>query len=382
MKKLQINIYDNDLGWMGQIEEVESLVHRSSWNEIINSELRVSKKAANYNELYPGRILVVNNQLDKALIIEELTTTITDNFTTFICNPLKGILNWRVLTPMDSPDYIGESQSSTMMDLVRTQLITQTRDTNRYFTDSTNKQLLSVAVNKTYGQIIDFLLTGWDTTYLGDVLTNISNMNRVVDSYPIGWNLTINPTWDGFTFDTYQATDKSVNQTLNNPVVFSDDFANIQNISFTESIRDWRNFLYISFTEGTIPTYTTIQDVRYGLAKSFNRKELIASSNQVNMDGANNDGYSEMNKRPKVESFTAEIVNNPNTLTTFGVDWFLGDVVTVQSKQLNISVDTQVTEIEEIYADSQYSLNVTFGKAKLSLIKLIKNDLNQLNKKG
>ena len=42
------------------------------------------------------------------------------------------------------------------------------------------------------------------------------------------------------------------------------------------------------------------------------------------------EGYSELNKRPHNESFIAEIIDNENTMSTFNIDWFLGDVVTIQ----------------------------------------------------
>lgn len=382
MKKLQINIYDTDLKWQGLIEEVESLIHRSAWHEIVNSELRVSKKAINYDQLKNGRILVINNQLDKALIIEEISTTITDNFTTFLCSALKGILNWRVLVPIDSPDFIGQSQAAVMMQLIGSQLIDQVRDPKRYFTNSNDDQILAIAPLKDYGRSIDYIRSEWNTSYLGDALVEIAKMNDVADQYPIGWNIFIDP-FDRIIFDTYQAIDRSINQDLLPPVIFSDVFANIQNISFVDSIKEWKNALYAVYKEEEAINFIELdQAAKYGEASGFNRKELIIQSNQTTSEAVTSEGIAELNKRPKIESFTAEIIDNPNTLTTYKKDWDLGDVVTIQSRQIGISVDVQITHIEEIYANSAYSLNVTFGEGKLTIIQLIKNDLNTLKKKG
>jgi hypothetical protein len=382
MKKLQINIFDTDLKWQGLIEEVESFIHRTSWHESVISELRVSKKSTNYSELQIGRILVVNNQWDKALIIEEINTTLTDNFSSYICSNLKGILNWRVLAPIDSPDYIAEPQAAVMMKLVSSQLIEQTRDTKRYFTNSQDEQMLAIDTIKNYGRLIDYISEEWNTGYLGDILTEISKMNEAAASYPIGWNITIKD-FASLVFDTFEATNRSVNQTERPPVVFSDRFANLQNISFTESIKEWRNVLYAVYSAEDILYYLELDRAEvYGESKGFNRKEMIIQSNQTSAEAVTGEGLAELNKRPKVESFTAEIIDNPNTLTTYQIDWFLGDIVTVQSRQLGISMDVQITQIEEIYANSEYSLNVTFGEGKLNLIQLIKNELNILNKKG
>ena len=93
------------------------------------------------------------------------------------------------------------------------------------------------------------------------------------------------------------------------------------------------------------------------------------------------EGYSELNKRPHVENFTAEIVNNTNTMSTYNEDWFLGDIVTVQSKEIKrneiLSLDVMITEIEEVYDQGEYSINATFGEGKLTLIQLVKNAIDQ-----
>ena len=98
---LQINIFDTDLVWRGAIDAVKSLIHNTSWNEIINSELMVGKNAQGVEELQLGRILVINNQLDKALIVEDMVTSLDDEFWNFTLIPLKGMLNYRICHPTD-----------------------------------------------------------------------------------------------------------------------------------------------------------------------------------------------------------------------------------------------------------------------------------------
>jgi Siphovirus ReqiPepy6 Gp37-like protein len=87
------------------------------------------------------------------------------------------------------------------------------------------------------------------------------------------------------------------------------------------------------------------------------------------------EGYAELNKRPHVESFTAEIIHNPNTISTYGVDWFLGDVVTIQSSDLLVSVNAQITQVDETYENGEYTLEATFGEAKLNFVQLVKNSI-------
>jgi hypothetical protein len=68
-------------------------------------------------------------------------------------------------------------------------------------------------------------------------------------------------------------------------------------------------------------------------------------------------------------------------MSTYKEDWNLGDIVTIQSKQVLkdklISIDAQITEIEETYADGEYSINATFGEGRLSVFQLIKQAIEQ-----
>lgn len=379
MEKLLINIFNNDLEWMGTIDSVETLVHRSSWHEIVNSEMTVSKTAQSVEELQIGRILVINNQRDKALIIEDMTTSINDNYWTFTLIPLKGMLNYRICHPTDAGAFIAKKQSEVMRSIVNNNLITQTRDNDRKFWDSTGtKNMFGVDALNLYGDTIDFTVD-WETSYIGDAISTIAKMYST--GYPIGWNIYINEAWSAFQFQTYQAINKTINQTALPPVVFSEDFGNIIDANYTYSIKEWRNVAYMIWNNDTADQISTITNTSKGATKSFNRKEIIIDSSKKISSEVTSEGRSELNKRPHVESFTAEIINNVNTMSTYGIDWFLGDIVTIQSKAIKknqmISIDAQITEIEEVFDSGEYSINATFGEGKLSFVQIIKNAINQ-----
>jgi hypothetical protein len=380
MKNLIINVYDTDLVWKAQIDSVESLTHRTSWHEMANSELKISKEAQGIEELQTGRILVVNNQRDKALIIEDMTTTLTDQFWTFALIPLKAMLNYRICHPTDTAAFTARYQSEVMMIIPFNNLVSQTRDVDRKFLDTANvKNMFGVTDLKLYGNVIDFTVN-WDTGYMGDAIVSIAKM-YVAGKFPIGWNIYISTAWDAFHMDTYNGIDRTINQTLTPPVVFSEEYGNIKDANYTYSIKDWRNVAYVRWNNGTTDQNTPVGNTTHGATKNFLRKEIIVNSSKKTSTEVVNEGRSELNKRPHVESFTAEIINNTNTKSTYGDDWNLGDIVTIQTRSLKkneiISVDAQITEIEEIYANGEYSINATFGEGKLSFAQLIKNSINQ-----
>src|SRR3954469_22377753 len=173
----QIQIFDFDLNWKGMLDSVASLTHRTSWHEITTSDLKVSVNAAGAQELQIGRILVVNNQTNKALIIEDITRNLNDPYLNISCLSLKGLLNWRICNPNDYTGATGKRQSEIMMILPFNNLVSQTRDLDRKFWSSAGaaggKNMFGVTGLKTYGEIIDFTID-WKTGYMGDAIVAIS----------------------------------------------------------------------------------------------------------------------------------------------------------------------------------------------------------------
>lgn len=380
---LQINIFDTDLVWRGAIDAVKSLTHRTSWNEIINSELTIGKSAQGVEEMQLGRILVINNQLDKALIIEDMVTSLDDEFWNFTLIPLKGMLNYRICHPIDSGTFTGLRQTEVMQRLVEKNLITQIRDKDRYFEDLTRtKNMLAVTPIKSYGDTIDFTVD-WNTGYLGEAIVTISKMFGQEANYPMGWNIAIKEDFSGFLFDCNYGTHKHINQITLPPVVFSEEFGNIKNASYQYSIKEWRNVVFMTWKAEGVETISvnSVGNTEHGATIGFNRKEIIIDSSKKTSGEVTNEGRSELNKRPHVESFTAEIINNENTMTTYKEDWVVGDIVTIQSREifkgLQISLDAMITGIEEIYDEGEYSINATFGEENLTFLQLIKNAINQ-----
>jgi hypothetical protein len=377
---MNIQIFDTDLVWKGMLDSVISLVHRSSWHEIVNSDLTIGVNTVGAEELEIGRILVVNNQKDKALIIEDITRNLNEPTIDITCTSLKNLLNWRICHPTDTLDFVGKRQSEIMMIIPFNNLVQQTRDLDRKFWSSAgrtgNKNMFGVTGIKYYGDTIDFIVD-WKTGYMGDAIVSIAKMYSA-GGYPVGWNIYINASWNQFVMDTYQATNRSINQTLKSPVVFSAEFGNIKNATYNKNNKDWRNVAYMMYTDVANAAQTlAVGNTKQGATVGFNRKEIIIDSTKNTTPKVGAEANSELNKRLMVESFTAEILNNPNTMSTYLKDWFLGDIVTIQSKEMGISIDAQVTEITETYADGQYTLEATFNEGQPTLIQLIKQEINR-----
>ena len=238
---------------------------------------------------------------------------------------------------------------------------------------------LATSSIKEFGDLIDYKVD-WDTGYIGDMLVDIAKMNEDT-SYPIGWNIYIHSAWQLFYMNTYLATNRTVNQIINPPVIFSEEFGNLKNATYNHSIKEWRNAAYMNYNNGTADLNFLVNKYKDGTPSSFNRKEIVLDSSKKTQQEVINEGKGELNKRPKIKSFSAEIINTANTMSTYLIDWFLGDIVTIQSAALIpnqlISVDAQITETEETYDQGEYSLNVIFGEGQLNFIQMIKNKIKE-----
>ena len=224
MKKLQINIFDRDLNWVGILDSIESLIHRTSWHEIPYSELTVSKSAQGVEMLQVGRVLVVNNQKDKALIIEDLAASLEDEYINFTMVSLKGMMNYRICHPSLAGTFSQKSQSEIMMVIPYNNLILNTGDLHRKFRDSTDtKDLFEVSAIKKFGDIVDFTVD-WETGYIGDAITTVAKMYGVSTTAPLGWNIYLNDDYTKYILDVWHGVHKHINKTTNNPVIFSEEF--------------------------------------------------------------------------------------------------------------------------------------------------------------
>lgn len=83
-------------------------------------------------------------------------------------------------------------------------------------------------------------------------------------------------------------------------------------------------------------------------------------------------GLSTLSEHPLVESFDAEIRTFGARAYEYGVDYFLGDRVTVQDKNLQLQVSTEITEVEQTWDESGYSVSISFGDTAPTITQLLK----------
>lgn len=201
-------------------------------------------------------------------------------------------------------------------------------------------------------------------------LSNISNLGHRINLDTINKKLV---------FEVYKGLDRSVNQEINAKCIFSKEFENILEQEYVDSLNNYKNLCLIGGVgEGTARKLATI-----GNSIGLDRFEVFADqkslSNEVDSVVMSDTDYTNLligkgneilAETKEIQTFDSKI--NLNSNLKYHVDFELGDIVTYLSKKWNVTVDSRITEIEEVYEESGQQINITFGNNIPNLIDKIK----------
>lgn len=215
---------------------------------------------------------------------------------------------------------------------------------------------------------------------LSDELENLSNISD------LGHRINFDISNRKLIFDVYKGLDRSVNQSVNPRAIFSKEFENILEQEYVDSINNYRNVCLVGgvgeesarkfATVGSgagLDRYEVFNDQK-GLANTIddNGTTTIMSDTDYN-NLLINEGNKILAETKEVQTFDSKI--NLNSNLKYKTDFDLGDIVTCISKKWNLTLDTRITEIEEVYEEQGQQINVVFGNNIPTLIDLIKQKI-------
>ncbi len=201
---------------------------------------------------------------------------------------------------------------------------------------------------------------------LADALEDMSNF------YDIGWDVNLDITNSKFVFDVIPGKNLTAAQEVLPPVIFSTDFDNILGQNYINSGISFKNVAYAGGKGDE--ELRLIQKI--GTASGLQRHEVFLDcSSSENVDELIANGTKSLSDLGKVISYSADII--PNNSFKYGIDYDLGDRVTVQSKKWGVQLDTRIIELKEIYEPSGFKLEATFGNE----VPTIQGKIKKLNKK-
>lgn len=209
-----------------------------------------------------------------------------------------------------------------------------------------------------------------------------SVLDEMLSDVGLGFNIVFDPTKQLLTFDIMQGVDRSISQNVNDIVVLSTDMEDILTSAYEVSIQDEKTIAFVQGEDsGSNRKSATAGDEK---KVGFDRKEMYVDARDLQSDSTSGAsmtdseyikamkqrGLEKLSDFVRTESFESSIRVFSDTQYKFGVDYFVGDTVTMQDTRLGVQVDAVISEAEEDYDDS-YALNLTVGYSNLTVLQKI-----------
>ena len=251
------------------------------------------------SDIENGNTITVSGRSLESLLERRIVwnrTTLSGN----LQNGIKKLLNENVISPSDSNRKID----------------------NFIFEESTDSAITGLTI---------------DGQYTGDNLYEV--IASICQEKDIGFKITLN-TSNQFVFKLYSGVDRSYGQSVNPYVVFSPNFENIIESNYIESKMALKNVALIGGEgEGTARKYTSV-----GTASGLDRRELFTDARDVRSEDDDGNaipeadyleqlrqrGREKLAENVDVVAFEGEA--DVSTMFTYGVDFFMGDVVQIANE--------------------------------------------------
>ena len=233
---------------------------------------------------------------------------------------------------------------------------------------SANRQLDGLAMGSTGGITKTITTAGDPTTRQSSYRNLLEFTDSVLEEYECGARLRIDGT--SLYYDVFEGADHT--STSANPVIFSLDFENLLSADYLRDVANFKNFALIGGEgEGLARFFTTYNNT----ASGYNRREVFVDALSINRkyeDGDETKQYTnaqytqmlqgqaqtELKEYIVTEEFSGELAQGQ---FKYGVDFDIGDVVTVQDNRLGILSDVRILQVDEIQDLSGYSVKINFG---------------------
>ncbi len=356
-----VRILSPTLDLQGEIDNYLSLSFCRSYHFPGEFQLVTNRKVQNAEQLDINNLIMLGADIKKVGIIRHKEIKAGERgeeMLTVRGFSLSAILSQRITIPPVGQAYdIQEANAETVM---------------KHYVQRNCKDILGmefpmlvIAENQHRGSNLK-----WQSRYknLCDELEQISILSG------LGWHIYTDFNSKSWIFDVYNGRDFTAAQQLNPPVIFSPEFDNIKSQEFIDSIINYGTYAIVGGQgEGVDREIVMLGSDATGL----DRHVIFVDARDVqNADDLPGRGEAKLAEHQRVISFQAEVLSTGPF--KYRQDWDVGDIVTVQNKDWNLTMDTRITEVTEIHEPSGFKLNVTFGNTLPTLSQKFKKELWQV----
>lgn len=346
---MEILIYDNELNNIAMLENA-SVIWVTRYYDIGDFELYMPFSHEYINLLKVG-YYVGRNNVDQLGIIENINISYNvenGSYLKVTGRLAEGIIARRIVWNQTRLSGLIESK---LRDLVIDNVINPS-DIDRKIEEVALGQLKNLDIR------IQAQFTG----------TNLAEaIKKVCQAAGLGWKLVFDKNNRKFNFELYSGVNRSYGQTVtNNPyVVFSDKYDNLNSSVYDLNTGNENNIAKIAGEGEGTARRTAV----YGTGSGINRKEIFVDAKDIssNEGEIGEEEYTAQLLERGSESlvnitelFSGEIIVDTNQYT-YRKDFNIGDIVTIENEEWNLSINSRIIEIIESEDDTGYRITLTFG---------------------
>lgn len=350
---MELYIFDKDLNRLGILDKYESLIWNRKANEVGVFELHCSVEKDNIELLKKDNIIFKSNDLIEGAYIQNI----------YLEEDKEGKETIKVMGKFIS-GYIGkriiwnrETINDTVENAIRRLVNNNCIDT----TDVRKIPLLELSELQGYTEKINYQV-GYK-----NLEEEVCSLAKEKD---INFRVVTDLENKKHKFTLYKGIDRSVSQSINPICVFSREFENLNEQSYSNESDSIKNVALIGGEgEGSNRIFTTI-----GNNSGLEREELFVDADDIRSTRDDDTvilkeeyvklitqrGFEKLNEYKEIINFESK-VNVINSNLTYKEDFDLGDYVTCVNKKWGVTVNVKITEIEEVYENDGIKVNVLFG---------------------
>jgi Siphovirus ReqiPepy6 Gp37-like protein len=374
-----IRIITPEFQLLAEIDNYSSMFFTRKWYSVGDLELRINRYLKHTEHLVKGNLIIVGSSLNKVFIIKHREIELTkdgkasENWLIKALS-LKSIIGQRTTIPPPNTAYDNkQGNAETVIKHYITKNVVSPVDPDRKI------QQLILAANQNRGSAVS-----WQSRYknLAEEIINISSVSD------IGWDVFLDVQQNKWVLDVAEGRDLTVNQSILPPAIFSPQFESLQSLYYTDSELNYKNTAYVAGQGEGVERRIVVVGGGVGL----NRHEIFVDAREIAEQTEDNPpvnrpeadiindltakGQQELNQFLQEQYLEGQVLTKSKF--QYERDYDLGDVVTIQNRNWNITMDIRLTEVKEIYEQSGYRIEGTFGKSRPTLIDKIKQEIGQV----
>jgi len=183
-----------------------------------------------------------------------------------------------------------------------------------------------------------------------------------------------------FVFDCVEGVDRSAIQSNNPRIVFEIERKNVSNMTYQDSDLNMRNVFYATLSGGEFiddvytATITRDDDLPSGIYRWEQHMDISASHPVpgAELDELKRLALARAESYQTVKSFQSRILQKGKL---YGIDYRLGDIVTVQNREWGISMHTRLTDMQVEGTENELTHTATFGVAPINFIDRLRRSI-------